>query len=201
MVRASYPEYSDAMMVLALTGLRPAELVLGVHVQASKSGIKITVQGVKVSKTNGQPIRQLWFSAEHWMVMRLLARISLSGQNRIIVRIQDARVFCDHLRVLSHRLFPDVGYVITPYSYRHAFASDRKAERVSKEALGSMLGHASERSQRSYGIARQGREPLVRVQSVAAMRPLRRAKEPAGGFVRAPRPAQADVQPARSPSP
>jgi hypothetical protein len=56
--------YQNAMLVLALTGLRPVELAMGVRVQAIGGGMRITIRGAKVTEQAGQPPRQILFKPE-----------------------------------------------------------------------------------------------------------------------------------------
>ena len=167
--------YYCALLVLALTGARPAELALGVRVDADGDGVKVTIKGAKVTETSGQPSRELWFSADSWMVRSLLARAVASGTNGLTITINDPRAFSDYVRGLSARLFRGVKYVVSPYSFRHAFAADRKAEQVPIDLLAWMLGHLSGRSQRAYGATRQGgHATLAKVVAVNAVREVKR---------------------------
>lgn len=54
-------EYYTPLLVMALTGVRPAELKKGVSVTITAQGcLLITIKGAKVSTTTGQPERRLW---------------------------------------------------------------------------------------------------------------------------------------------
>ncbi len=165
-------EYHNAMLLSALSGLRPAELKKGVVVHATVDGVKISIEGAKVTEIAGQPKRQLWFQADNRLVRGLLDQITASGKDRLIVSIQDKRKYCDYIRRLSKCHFPNIKYVASPYSFRHQFAADQKADGVSAERIAQMLGHVSERSQQRYGVARQGRTPLAMVKSVETSRPV-----------------------------
>ncbi len=158
-----------ALMITVLTDLRPSELAKGVLVEAGADHILISIQGAKVTEITGQPLRQLSFDNRTGIAKELHIRASSRG-GTVQVSIPDPRAFSDLVRLLSRRLFPAVGYVASPYSFRHAFAADRKAEGTSRDQLAQMLGHVSDRSQQAYGVVRQGRTPLVPVQAVAASR-------------------------------
>jgi integrase len=172
-------EYHDALLVLALTGLRPAELQKGALVSITAQGhLVITINGAKVTATAGQPARRIWLRVDNPVAWELREIVEATGdRHRLTVSISDPRAFCDYVRRLSRQLFPVARYVASPYSFRHAFAADQKAQKVSTEALAQMMGHVSERSQQSYGVARQGRQPLSHVVATAATRPVHHTGE------------------------
>lgn len=166
--------YFAAMLVLTLTGLRPAELAKGVRVaMAGATEIMISIRGAKVTAIAGQPIRHLWFAIDNPITRRLAQMVEASGGDTgLIVSIASAGALTGFVRRLSRRVFSRHRYIVSPYSFRHAFASDRKAEGVSLEDLAAMLGHATDRSQRGYGSANQGR-PLGRMSGFSATREVR----------------------------
>jgi len=165
-------EYHNAMLISAITGLRPAELLKGVIVDAMDESVRITIRGAKITKSSGQPLRQLWLTNNSSMVRQLLSQMASTGSGRLIVSIDDPRNYCDYIRSLSRRLFPDVKYTVTPYSFRHQFSADHKAQGVAVATLARMLGHVSGKSQQRYGATRQGRAPVAPVKEVAASRPV-----------------------------
>jgi hypothetical protein len=179
MVKASAgSDYHVALMVLTLTGLRPAELVHGVRVELTTAGhLAFTIYGAKVTTIAGQPIRQLWMYVADPVTRRLARHLqAAAGENGIVVSVPDARQFCDDVRGLSSRLFKRCKYVASPYSFRHKFCADMKAQNVSPEELAMMMGHVTETSQRGYGARNQGRLPFIHIQRVMATRPVRAAK-------------------------
>ncbi|WP_284258616.1 site-specific integrase [Acidocella aquatica] len=174
-------EYYTPLLVMALTGVRPAELKKGVSVTITAQGcLLITIKGAKVSTTTGQPERRLWVRVDNPTAWQLFAAVTASDPEQgLRVSIQDPRTFCDHIRSLSRKLYPKIRYVASPYSFRHAFASDQKAMHVPDEMLAKMMGHVSARSKQGYGVARQGRMPISNVDAVTASRPIRHADGPA----------------------
>jgi integrase len=177
MVEACPPgsEYAGSLLLSALFGLRPAELRRGavvVLVDGRYLGVKIA--GAKVTATTGQPWRKLVVPADNPVAKRLAGMVESQGEaGRLVVSIVDPRKYCDFVRALSRRTFPKAGYVASPYSFRHAFAADQKAQGLPVEDLAQALGHVSGRSQRSYGSAGQGRSPLVTKLGTQAARPVR----------------------------
>jgi integrase len=127
---------------------------------------------------SGQPMRRIWLKVDNPIAWRLFDTVQAHGRNGSIkVAISDPRAFCDYVRRLSRRLFLKARYVASPYSFRHGFAADQKAKKVSPEALAQMMGHVSDRSQRGYGVAQQGRHPLSHIVATDATRPVRNAGE------------------------
>jgi hypothetical protein len=129
-----------------------------------------------VSHSNSTQSPGIWHLASSPIIYapsKDLDAVEAHGRNGSLkVAISDPRAFCDYVRRLSRRLFPKVRYVASPYSIRHGFAADQKAQKVSAEALAQMMGHVSDRSQRSYGVAQQGRQPLSHVGATSATRPV-----------------------------
>lgn len=169
--------FTDAVLVLILTGLRPSELVKGVLVSAvSADKLKIEISGAKVTALAGQQKRTLWVKVDNPVALRLFGYLWAGrGTGQISVSIDDPRKFCDEVRAFCAKLFPNTKYKASPYSFRHSFASDLKDMKVSPSRIAQMMGHASERSQRAYGVSRHGRAPLVHVDKVTATREVRAA--------------------------
>ncbi len=161
--------YRDALIISALTGCRPSELAKGVVIEATTEKLWITIQGAKVTPTSGQPVRQLEFSAAVPFA-QVLQTITSAQAGGMVTMIDCPKAFSDFVRALSRQVFPESKYVVSPYSFRHAFAADRKAEKLPKDQIAAMMGHLSMQSQKAYGIASQGRWPLAPVQSVSASR-------------------------------
>ena len=135
----------------------------------------LTVQGAKVTPISGQPERRLLLQVDNLLAAALREAVKASGSEHggLMVQITSPKALCAYVRRLSKRLFPKAGYVASPYSFRHSFAADQKAEKVAEEDLARMLGHVSDGSPRRYGVARQGRQPLSHVVAASATRPVR----------------------------
>ena len=167
-------EYAAPLLLSALVGLRPAELWHGVTVGVEHGHIAVSIQGAKVTATTGQPVRGMAFPIDN-LIAQMFSRwvVERSKGESVTVSITDPRKFCDFVRSLSRHVFPEADYIVTPYSFRHAFASDQKAQQAGGEVLAKALGHVSGRSQRGYGSAGQGRRPLTTITAVEAPRPVR----------------------------
>ncbi|MDE8347127.1 MAG: site-specific integrase [Acidocella sp.] len=167
--------YAAALYLSALVGLRPQELKYGAIVGVVDGHIAVWIEGAKVTTKNGQPARSIAFLIDN-VIARMLANIVVAKKTergKLKVSIKDPRKFCDVVRSLSRTVFPEVDYIVTPYSFRHGFAADQKARKVDPADLAKALGHVSARSQRAYGSTGQGRRPLIALTQVIATRPVR----------------------------
>jgi integrase len=167
-------EYAAPLLLSALVGLRPIELQHGVIVAVKHDHIVVRINGAKVTANTGQPARGIAFPVDNVIAQRLARMVTERGKHGLLrVSINVPRKFCDFVRSLSRQLFPPTEYVVTPYTFRHGFASDQKAQRAGGEVLAKALGHVSARSQKAYGSAGQGRRPLVTITAVEAPRTVR----------------------------
>ncbi|WP_296251550.1 hypothetical protein, partial [uncultured Stenotrophomonas sp.] len=199
--------HAERLVVLALTGCRPAELRNGVRLEAlrSKGGrrlLRATLLGAKWDGGNrGHHDRVLQFPADTGATAVLAAQVEAKG-GRWTLTTTEADV-----RSLNRALS---GAGMSCYSFRHQVASELKeqvatGQRTAEEAAAAM-GHASTASLAFYGKrshARGGRKLRAvasdKVRSVpvtfaakAAARAARAAKAAMGA---APRPAAASAPP------
>ncbi|WP_198370409.1 hypothetical protein [Roseomonas rosulenta] len=188
--------YGLAVACLWLLGVRPRELVHGIRIRVTPDGVVLAaVRGAKVRDVDGEPPRgQPWRKiavqagpGAELPLARLQRAVAHSDSGELTVAVPDARRLCDAIRAASRRALPRHSYVVTPYSFRHAWSADAKAaagkEVSSAAASGTAaaapmddvslaLGHASAVSRRHYGTRRQGCEGIVLL-GVLAARPLR----------------------------
>lgn len=134
-------------------GVRPAELENGVHVEMSKGQVALTVFGAKVGPHSGQEVRRLFFSVETPLGRALAEHAGPGGRRQVITR-KATRLNKDFQKLRNAGL---VKKGISPYSLRHAFCADLKAEGTDPEDIARAMGHASARSQGHYGSVKQGR--------------------------------------------
>ncbi len=156
-------------MCFAVFGIRPAELVRGVVLKATLEGLLAEVSGAKVDAMRGQPTRALEVQAtrvgQSSLAIQLLSEAST---NNASLRATEADI------VAVRRAMRAVQKGLSPYAYRHARASDVKAQRGKAEAA-TWLGHASDRTQSGYGNARSG-QGSIKVTSATASRSVRSKK-------------------------
>ena len=157
-------------LVLALFGIRPAELVRGVVLDTTATGLRLAVAGAKVGEKRGQPLRVLEVETTRrgqsaLAVALLRTHVEEAGGNLSATAADIGAV---------RRAMREVQEGLSPYAYRHARASDAKASQ-GRAGVAAWLGHANDRTQQGYGNARSGRG-AVAVKAAVASRPVRNTK-------------------------
>ena len=66
-------------------------------------------------------------------------------------KIESAKAFSGYITKISKKLWPRKTYHASAYSFRHAKATELKNSDYDKEKIAQIMGHASVRSQQSYG--------------------------------------------------
>ncbi len=192
--------YGLAVACLWLLGVRPRELVHGIRIRVTPDGVLLAaVRGAKVRDVpgeapRGQPWRKIAVQAgpdAELALARLQRAFAHSDSGELTVAVPDARRLCDAIRAASRRALPRHSYVVTPYSFRHAWSADAKAAAAqgassaaasgtataaSTDDVSLALGHASAVSRRHYGTRRQARGGGIALLRVLAARPLRRGQ-------------------------
>lgn len=156
--------------VFALFGIRPAELVRGVVLDKTATGLRLAVAGAKVDAVRGQPLRVLEVEPTR------------RGQSALAVAF--LRAYVDDTGgdlaatpadvVAVRRAMRQVQPGLSPYAYRHARASDAKATQ-GRAGVAAWLGHSNDRTQSGYGHVRSGRG-AVAIKTATASRPVRLTK-------------------------
>ena len=162
--RGSSGQYSDALLVAALTGCRPAELVSGIKVWRAvdplrnQAAIHLEIIGAKVKRGQGQPQRRLTYAEDddHPLVATLKRTMKKNAHDPLIVCIENAANFSVELRRLAASLWPQHRHAITAYCLRHQWSADAKRA-GDPGAVSRGLGHLSGKTQRIYGVASQGK--------------------------------------------
>lgn len=156
-------------MCFAVFGIRPAELVRGVVLKATSNGLVAEVTGAKVDAIRGQPTRTLEVQptrpGQSGLAIALLSEVATSNA---ILRASETDM------VAVRRAMRQVQQGLSPYAYRHARASDIKAQR-GKAEVATWLGHASDRAQSAYGNARSSKG-TIKVTNATASRLVRPKK-------------------------
>jgi len=168
--------HAERVAVLALFGIRPAELKRGVEISVAtnpKDGrqyLAARVKGVKVNAERGQDWRTLVVPVDNTAAKGLAMVVQERGGSAMI-SMTDA----DH-RSLNRALKPSG---LSIYSFRHAVASELKREVIRKPETAAkaatFMGHASTRSLMSYGRAahaRGGRRFGARAERVVRSMPV-----------------------------
>ena len=160
----------DHAAVAALTGCRPAE-VSSVRIEVVANALVITIPGVKVSDTKGQPYRIFTIKKDAGPEF---AHLLERAKTRAVVLGSDstASAFSEALKRAGKQAFGDIAPNMTGYVYRHALACDMKADGAGRDEIASALGHAVTKTQAHYGRASGGTKG-ARVFQVVATRAIK----------------------------
>lgn len=163
----------DHAAIAALTGARPDELRTA-QVRRTVTGIEIGITGAKVSDTKGQPWRVFALRDDGSDEYAHMLSIASKTWKQIplpegVTDYPDA--FSAALARAGAQVLPG-NHRLSGYVYRHAFASDLKADGASREQLAQALGHAVTKTQDAYGRAIGGAAGR-RLVSVSAAREVR----------------------------
>ncbi len=173
------PDCANATRVTALTGCRPAELAMGVFVEATPFGtLLFEIPGAKCAGKSGQSVRRFEVKVDNPIASNLLHEVLINGQDPcLVVGIADPRAYCDRLRGVSRQVLPGLKYIVTPCSFRHAFSAGLKKQKVHIAERAMAMGHQSARSQRHYGRGSQIKGQMIHLERVEASQPIRHVEE------------------------
>lgn len=172
-------KYRHAVLVSAVTGCRPDELVKGVNLSIAGGELIAEITGSKVTEESGQPWRRLTWpvDSDSPLVTMLVAEVR-SGLS--VAKIEDARIYSGAVRAAGEREWPGRKKKISPYCFRHAAASDMKASGIGDSAISQALGHCADVARSYYGQWQQGAAGSgvspMRVESARAVRMKKGAK-------------------------
>ena len=151
-------KWLDHAAIAALTGARPEELRTA-QIRRTATGIEIGITGAKVSDTKGQPWRLFALRDDGSAEYRHIAAMASKAWKPVglpdgVTDYPDA--FSIALSRAGAQVLPGAER-LSAYVYRHAFASDLKADGASKEQIAHALGHAVTKTQDAYGRAIGGK--------------------------------------------
>lgn len=164
-------------LVAAVSGCRPAELKAGVAVQVERDVLRIVISGAKLGEGKGQPERAIEYALP--CAQRLVADLARAAEEAgggIVISIANPNSFCSAIRYYGHQTFPLRRKTLTPYCFRHQFASDAKRCLGDKDEVSLALGHQSDRTRASYGQAQVGRAGGLVPSRVEATHEVRHAR-------------------------
>ncbi len=148
--------YLPRITALILTGCRPAELLAGITVQAvGTDAVRFVIPCAKAGVGRLRSVTILQGDRYYEAAKELAAAhsaIDLGGK-----KPSRKNRLGDKVQTIGHRAFPRRKEGISPYSFRHVFASDLKAGGYSDTAIAQALGHANVRTKSRYGRYNQGR--------------------------------------------
>jgi integrase len=156
--RMSGSKHYIPALVACVSGCRPAELRKGVSLRIEGGMLRIEIAGAKVGPGKGQPQRVLEYGLPSplALVSDLAMLVELAG-GELEVAIDSPKAFSSAIAYHGHRTFPRSARRITPYCFRHQFASDAKRCFGDGDEVSVALGHRADRTRSSYGQAQMGR--------------------------------------------
>lgn len=169
-------KYADALLVSALTGARPGEVVKGITAwlqyddELGTEALCLHMHGLKVKAQQGQPNRFIAYAAgdEHPLVVVLVKRLRTLSARKLHIEIAKAGNFTKEIERLGRKLWRHHPYPITATCFRHQWSADVKAA-GDPDAASRGLGHRSPKTRKCYGTAHQahGRQALrpVRIEA------------------------------------
>jgi len=172
------------LCVLYATGCRPVELVKGVSVKYDDETktIRFSITGAKINDKlqRGIALRTVKIKVINdkgeilnW-AKPLIEEIQKEKSAYIVVKTTSANAFSGYIHKASKKLWPRRAEHVSAYSFRHAVAKSLKDSDADPVKIASVLGHASTRSQLSYGrkARKTGKNELteVEVSTSAAIR-------------------------------
>lgn len=164
--------HKAAAAICALTGARPAE-VRGVEIVRYGEGLLLRIPGAKLTSHSGQPERALLIGLDS-VEARYLNGLAEAGP---VTVSGSAQALCAAVQRAGRKAFPRARQLVSPYVYRHALASDLKAEGHDPERIAECLGHRATESQSAYGRAVHGGQACG-VLAVRASMPVRVTHRP-----------------------
>ena len=151
----------DHTAVAALTGARPEELRTA-KFQRFEDGLRVEIKGAKVSATKGQEWRRFTLkndgTSEFAHLFAKAAKEWLKAEKEwLTVDLPDGvkdypDAFSAALARAGKKVLPKAERM-SGYVYRHALASDLKADGFTREQIAAALGHAVTKTQDAYGRA------------------------------------------------
>lgn len=187
--RGARGKYSDALLISALTGARPGEVVTGIDtwLQYDESlGMETVcfhVTGAKVTAHQGQPHRFVAYAVDdtHPLVAALVRRLCTEPCRKLHIKIANAANFTAEIQRLGRNLWREHAHALTATCFRHQWSADVKAL-GDADAASRGLGHRSAKTRRHYGTAHQAQNGHalhpVRIQADLPVKLLRSQPQP-----------------------
>lgn len=169
--------YRAHALIQSLLGIRPVEfdpspdpMAGGANQAPRRSGVtvslletgnvKVTIEGAKLGEHSGQDLRTMELAA-HAIPPWFLAQLQqAAGVLKLTSKPQALR---DHYERMSAKVFKGAAYGkahrplhVTPYCFRHSFATDLRESGWEVEELAAALGQQSSDTQKRYGHRKGG---------------------------------------------
>lgn len=148
---------AHALLVLKATGCRPDELEKGVITNYKDGILSFKILGSKLSRKQqrGIAIREIKIKLNTENEKYLKPIVEVFEKNPTAydyrIKIESKKAFSGYITKISKKLWPRKQYHASAYSFRHAKATELKNSDYSKIEISQIMGHASVRSQQTYG--------------------------------------------------
>lgn len=169
------PKWRTQALVCAVTGCRPGEITAGVRLSVKDGELLAEVAGKKCGLYSGQKLRSMtWPIKDTSPLVRDMAEMVIKAGGQLTIdysghkNTDPAKALSAAMTQAGKRAFPGHKIRLTPYSLRHAAASDLKASNLLPEQVSKALGHQSIDTQSTYGSRQQGNGSLAPSQVKAA---------------------------------
>lgn len=166
---------APALILLKLTGCRPNEINKGVRVSITDDNcFRFIIMGSKLNLNQNRGINQriikikLEESDKYKSFLENYVKSTSENGKSTTINVKSEKSFSGYISKISKRLWPRKTYHASAYSFRHQVASDLKNSGMDEVEIAQFLGHASTRSQESYGRKRRrgkGEEPAQNLAS------------------------------------
>lgn len=153
------PNYRIPLLVMALSGCRPAELLSGVITELGDGVIRFKIIGAKVTDYSGQFERTLEVPIRGELAEMLAKELALNSEINPVT-IKSKVNLTTAIRSAAKRAYPELKGTITAYCFRHQVAADWKSQSdgsmESNIKISKALGHQADHTKQYYGYYQQG---------------------------------------------
>ncbi len=178
------PENTALHRTIALAmncGARPAELEKGVLISRYGAELKLTIAGgVKTRAIGDRGLGDRWIRICVDTPSRKLLDAALGDRDKVLLHGMKALDFCHAMIRIGRKLFPELKETVSPYSFRHRFASEMKAAGASWADIATALGHSTDKCTKIYGRARGKTDGSMNPTAVGAVKEPAAKRKPAG---------------------
>lgn len=168
----------DACAVVIVAGARPVEVAREVKIRRYRDLLLLWVPGGKLTDSNGQPLRCIWFRPEN-KAAKHLHQLAAKAGGTVRIAARSAKAICDTMARAGRNVYPRHRHTPTAYSFRHEMITELRTAGDAR-ITAQVAGHASASTQQGYGTRRRttrgGRNPIVRVRATRPVRALNRVR-------------------------
>ncbi len=152
LVAAAPSSCREWILLLAVGGVRPEEIAMGIQVQPTDGGVHLTIRGAKTDRGHGQPERVVAVDGPLALLLAEGGARTISATSANSVSVAAGR--------LGRKVFGERrSNLVSAYSFRHQFASDLKASGLDGVTISAILGHSVDDTKKHYGSSKQARGP------------------------------------------